>query len=131
MYSREDVELALEGLGVRGGVRAAGSPGGAGVLLPPAPPVAEGDQREHQRAPRGVPPEGHGPVGRQRRGGSEGVRWPQPQAAQALRLEVPLGGIPRRGVALALTIRIPIDIRESVFEGLDSKCVRREMTKRV
>ena len=83
----------------------------------PAPPVAEGDRREHQRAPRGAPPEGHGPVDRQRRGGPEGVRWPQPQAAQALRLEVPLGGIPRRGVALALTIRTPLAFTISILPG--------------
>ena len=62
---------ARQGLGVRGGARAAERPGGAGVLPPPAPPVAEGDQREHQRALQGVPPEGHGPVGRQRRGGQK------------------------------------------------------------
>ena len=50
-------------------------------------------------------PEGQEPGWRDWRGGERGLRYAQPQTAQAPRLGVPAGGLLLTGVALALKIR--------------------------
>ena len=77
----------------------------APLLLPPPPPLGAREQREHERAPQGLVPEGHEPRRRYRRRSPEGVRFTQPETAQAFGMEVPLGGLPSPVVALEVRIR--------------------------
>lgn len=96
---------ARRGEGVRG-LGPGGEGGGGGVLLlRRPPPPGEGGRREHQRAHPRAPSQGHRLLPRHRRGGRGGVRWDQPQAAQAPGLADSPGSPLLRGVALALKIQ--------------------------
>ena len=100
---------ARRGEGVRG-LGPGGEGGGGGVLLlRRPPPPGEGGRREHQRAHPRAPSQGHRLLPRHRRGGRGGVRWDQPQAAQAPGLADSPGSPLLRGVALALKIQEQMD----------------------
>ena len=82
---------------------------GRGSALRRPPPPGEGGRREHQRAHPRAPSQGHRLLPRHRRGGRGGVRWDQPQAAQAPGLADSPGSPLLRGVALALKIQEQMD----------------------
>ena len=78
---------------------------GSRLLLPSPPPLRVRNQREHQRAPQGPVPEGREPRRRHRRRSPKGVRFAQPETAQASGMEVPRGGLPSPIAALIPRIR--------------------------